>query len=277
MKNNQWLQRGIEELKQNHWFDGYQMILGAYQRVLRSNDPEGAEEIVVKALPLFENQKKLACDLISNIIISISRNPNKRLWVEMIPVSIDELAKSNLKECIHIICNKIIFEKKFQHSEFLQHLNNIILEKKFNENVLSHLYYCHTGILCRKKDYVSAFESLSTWNNEKIQLSPKIQTYLTLAEINAYEIEGCGKYLKFDDSESRDLKPDSEAESYLEIANRIFRAVQAMDATEFNSTIQDYSDLINPKGDGLLKALCDGISEIFKTKPDAGLFSLFGA
>ncbi len=276
MTNNQWLQRGIEELRQNRWFDGYQMILGAYQRALRSNDIKGAQEIVKRVLPLFEDQKKLACDLISTLILSISQNSTKRLWVEMIPISIDELIKSNLKECIQVISNKIIFENKFQGSEFLQHLNNIILEKKFNENVLNHLYYCHTGILCRKKDYVLAFESLSMWSNEIKQLSPKIRAYLTLAEINAYEIEGCGKYLQFENSESGDLPYNSDEESYLGIANRIFSAVQVMDIIEFNSTIQDHSNLINSKADGLLKALCDGISEIFKDKPETGLFSLFG-
>ncbi|MFX0087446.1 MAG: hypothetical protein ACFFAU_17480 [Candidatus Hodarchaeota archaeon] len=276
MTNNQWLQRGIEELEQNRWFDGYQMILGAYQRALRSNDPKVAQEIVKRVLPLFKDQKKLACNLISTIILSVSRNPTKRLWVEMIPISIDELVKSNLKDCIQVISNKIIFENKFQGSEFLQHLNNIILEKKFNENVLNHLYYCHIGILCHKKDYVLAFESLSIWSNELMQLSPKIRAYLTLAEINAYEIEGCGKYLQLEDSESGDLLYNSEEAPYLEIANRIFRAVQVMDIIEFNSTIQDHSNLINSNVDGLLKALCDGISEVFKTKPDTGLFSLFG-
>jgi hypothetical protein len=50
-----------------------------------------------------------------------------------------------------------------------------------------------------------------------------------------------------------------------------------MNVDEFLSTNEDYSDIINPRADSLLKALCEGISEIFKEKPSSGLFSLFGA
>lgn len=278
MRYEKWLQRGIEELKQNHWFDGYQMILGAYQRVLQSDSPEDAVKIVSKTLPILESQNRLACDLISVIILSISQNPTKRPWVELIPVSFREIIKSNLTECVQGICNKIIQNKMFQDSELLQHINNIILEKNYSLSILNHLYYCYIGILCRKKDFASAFESLSAWSSEFEKPTPKIRTYLTLAEINAYEIEGCGKYLKEEDSEIiASGSSESETDSYFEIANRIFRAVQVSDVTEFKSTIQDYSDLINYKEDALLKVLCDGISEIFKPKANLGLSSLFGA
>ncbi len=280
MRNEKWLQRGIEELDQNHWFDGYQMILGAYQRALQSDSPEDAVKIVSKTLPMLESQNRLACDLISVIILSISQNPAKRPWVELIPVSLREIIKSNLTECVQGICNKIIQNKMFQDSELLQHINNIILEKKYSLSILNHLYYCYIGILCRKKDFASAFESLSTWSSELEQPTPKIRTYLTLAEINAFEIKAGedSKYLKVEDSEIKASgSSESETESYLEIANRIFRAVQVEDATEFKSTIQDYSDLINYKSDALLKVLCDGISEIFKPKANLGLSSLFGA
>lgn len=278
MRYEKWLQRGIEELKQNHWFDGYQMILGAYQRVLQSDSPEDAVKIVSKTLPILESQNRLACDLISVIILSISQNPTKRPWVELIPVSFREIIKSNLTECVQGICNKIIQNKMFQDSELLQHINNIILEKNYSLSILNHLYYCYIGILCRKKDFASAFKSLSAWSSEFEKPTPKIRSYLTLAEINAYEIEGCGKYLKEEDSEIiASGSSESETDSYFEIANRIFRAVQVSDVTEFKSTIQDYSDLINYKEDALLKVLCDGISEIFKPKANLGLSSLFGA
>lgn len=276
MNENSWLQIGLEELRNKRWFDGYQMLLGAYQRFFRSDDPSSAEKIISSALPILskENQKLLACNLVMEIILSIQRNLDKREWVQLLPFCISELKKSSLNECISTICNKVILEKAFQDSGFLEHINNILLERNFYKDVRSHLYYCHGGILCRKKEFAFAFESLESWSKEFVPLSIKMRTYLTLAELNAYEIGSCGKYLHNHDEAVS--KIDSESANYIEIASRIFQSVEVMNANEFHSTIQDYSDVINPKGDSLLKVLCDGISEIFKEKPNSGLFSLFG-
>ncbi|MHA2073694.1 MAG: hypothetical protein ACW97X_03675 [Candidatus Hodarchaeales archaeon] len=277
MNENSWLNIGLEELEHKRWFDGYQMLLGAYKRNLQSNDPNGAEKIISSSLPLFlkEKKKKLACDLITEIILSIQRNLNQRDWIQLLPIGISELRKSSLDDCISRVCNKIIFEKGFQDSAFLQHINNIILEKKFSNDVIYHLYYCYVGILCRKKEFILAFESLESWSQEFAPLSIKMRTYLTLAELNAYEISSCGKYLHNNDDEISAIS--SESKNYIEIAARIFRSVEVMNVDEFLSTNEDYSDIINPRADSLLKALCEGISEIFKEKPSSGLFSLFGA
>jgi hypothetical protein len=164
-------------------------------------------------------------------------------------------------------------EKAFQASEFLSHLKDIINEANFDENIIPDLYFCYAGLFCYIKDYESCFEALSAWENETTSLSPKIRAYLTLAEINAYEIESCGKYLQSKE-ESTDHY-DIDSKSYLEIAFKIFGAVQTNDSSEFHSTIADYSDLINSKKDSLLKGLCDGISEIFTDQSQSGLLSLF--
>lgn len=276
MNENSWLQIGLEELRNKRWFDGYQMLIGAFQRFLRSDDPNSVEKIISSALPILskENQKKLACNLVTDIILSFQRNFDKREWVQLLPFCLSELRKSSLNECISTICNRVISEKAFQDSGFLEHINNIILERKFHKDIRFHLYYCHGGILCRKKEFALAFESLESWSKEFTPLSIKMHTYLTLAELNAYEISSCGKYLHSNDEAVS--TNDSESTNYIEIASRIFQAVEGMNVNEFHSTIQDYSDVINPKGDSLLKALCDGISEIFKEKPNSGLSSLFG-
>ena len=277
MNENSWLQNGLEELRNKRWFDGYQMLLGAYQRCLRSDDPNSAEKIISSALPILskENQKDLACNLVTDIILSFQRNLDKREWVQLLPFCLSELRKSSLNECISTICNRIILEKAFQESGFLEHINNIILGRKFHKDVRFHLYYCHGGILCRKKEFVLAFESLESWSREFTPLSIKMRTYLTLAELNAYEISSCGKYLHNNDEAVSTI--DSESVNYIEIASRVFQSVEGMNVNEFHSTMKDYSDVINPKGDSLLKALCDGVSEIFKEKPNSGLFSLFGS
>lgn len=278
MKTNPWLKRGLDELQQGHWFDGFQMLQGALQRTFRCNEPDHAKMIISKAVPLFVsgNQAKLACDLVLGLIKSISRKINKRAYAELIPIIFVDLRTASLENCVQSICNRIIKEKVFQGSEFLSHLKDMIIEANFNDNIVSDLYFCYVGLLCYKKDFVSCFETLYSWSKESSYLSPKMRTYLTLAEINAYEIEDCGKYLNLEDpGDLTEFPIESESESYLEIANRIFGAVQTLDNSEFQSTIADYSDLIDPKKDGLLKALCDSISEIFNSKSSSGLFSLF--
>ncbi|MFX1282317.1 MAG: hypothetical protein ACFFB5_01625 [Promethearchaeota archaeon] len=273
MIKDPWFSKGLAELHQGHWFDGLQMLQGAIQRAFRSGEPKHAGMVISKAIPLFAsgNKAKLACDLTLALIMNISRNPNERVNAELIPRIFVDLRAVSLENCIQTIRNYIIIDKKFQESEFLSYLHNLILEaRKHNNNVVSDLYYCYAGLFCNKKDFVSCFETLYSWSQEMSILSPKMRTYLTLAEINAYEIEDCGKYLSFEDKANSTV---SNTENYLEIANRIFNAVQRLDSLELHSTLNDYSDLINPKNDGLLKALCDGISEILNDK--SGLLSLF--
>jgi len=142
----------------------------------------------------------------------------------------------------------------------------LILEEKYSSSVISDLYFIYTVLLSNKKDFVKCFETLDAWSKELPSVSPKMRAYLTLAELNAYEIGGCGKF----------LEETSSSNDHLELAVRIFDAVEKKDQAGFLSAISDYSELITK--DGLLKALCNGIAEIFKPKSGAGLLSsLFGS
>lgn len=274
MKENPWLERGIDELHKGHWFDGFQILQGALQRAFRLNQPNDAEHIISEATAIFAsgNQTKLACDLVLALIITIRQRLNDLVYARLIPFCISELRKASLETCVRTVCNQIMMENSFRGSEFLLHLNNFILKANYEKSVVSDLYYCYAGLLCYKKDFVSCFKTLNSWSQEFSPLPPKMRVYLTLAEINAYEIEGCGKFLISEESLN---SYDPETESYLEIANKIFGSVQTLNNSEFHSIISDYSDLINSKTDGLLKALCDGISEIFNNNSSSGLFSLF--
>ena len=275
MKEDPWFERGLEELKRGHWFDGFQMLKGAIQRTIRNNNAEHVKLILSKAIPRFisGDQEKLACGLGQNLINNIDLKIKERIFADLIPFVLTLLREENLETCVQSICNQIMVRKSFQTSEFLKHLKNQINEANFNVNVLSDLYLCYSGLFCYKKEYISCFETLLSWYNELSSSSPKLRVYLTLAEINAYEIDSCGKYLHLKEEPIDHF--DIETKNYLEIAFKIFSAVKTNDSTEFHSTIADYSDLINSKKDGLLKGLCDGISGIFTDQSQSGLLSLF--
>lgn len=269
MKNNPWLLKGLEEFKRDRWFDGFQMIQGALQRAFRFNEPNSAKDIITQAIPSLQagDHEKLICDLMRTLIKNIRQKTKSRDWVELIPISLNEMRNAGLFDCIQTVNNYIISEKAYQNSDFLLHIDNLILEEKYRSSVISDLYFFYSGLLCYKKDFVKCFETLESWSKEFPSLSPKMRTYLTLAELNAYEIEGCGKY----------LEEKSSSDDYLDLTVRIFSAIESKDQAEFLSVVSDYSELINSQ-DGLLKALCNGIAEIFKPKSGAGLFSsLFGS
>ncbi len=275
MKENPWLERGLDELRKNHWFDGFQILQGALQRAFRLNQPDDAKFIISEATSIFVsgNQTKLVCDLVLVLIVNIRQRLSDLSYARLIPFCFAELRKASLENCVRTVCNQIMMEKSFQGSEFLLHLNNFILETNYEKTVVSDLYFCYAGLLCYKKDFTLCFKTIHSWSKDLSSLSPKMRAYLTLAEINAYEIDGCGKFLSLEESVN---SYDPETESYLEIASKIFGSVQTSNKSEFHSIISDYSDLIDSRKDGLLKALCDGISEIFNNNSSSGLFSLFG-
>lgn len=275
---NPWVDRGLQELSSGHWFDGYQMLLGAYQRALKSNDPEIVSNILNDAIPLFleANHDKLAFNLISNYILGIRSVRNKREWVEVIKAIFKLVREESQFSRLQNIYSQIITERAFQDDQFLLHYYNIILEAEVVDDVIFDLYYTYAGILCQKKKYVECFEALSTYSEETTNLSARIRTYLTLAEINAYEIGSCGKYLLM--SNGKNVQEENPIEArYLEITNSIFRAVENEDEEAFLEILDLYSDLINVHEDILLKVLCDGIKDIFSSQSGAGgLFSLLG-
>jgi hypothetical protein len=277
MKKNPWLERGLVELQQKHWFDGFQMLQGALQRAFRFNKPNSAKIIIAETISQLSagKQEKLTCDFMSTFMKNLCSKRHDRNWVELIPFSFKEMYTVSLEECIRTICNQIISEKAFQDLEFLQHLDNLILESKYNK-VVSDLYFCYSGLLCHNKDFVACYETIEAWSKES-PLSLTMRAYLTLAELNTFEIEGCGKYLQIE-NQVNNTEISSVSRNYLEIATRIFDAVESSDSSEFYSIIADNSGLIDSKKDGLLKALCDGIAEIFKPRSGSGIFSsLFGS
>jgi hypothetical protein len=274
MKKNLWLERGLAELQQQHWFDGFQMLQGALQRAFRFNKPNSAKEIITEAIAQFKagNQEIMACKFMSIFIKNLCSRSHNRDWIELIPFSFNEMRKISFENSIRNICNQIISEKTFQDSEFLQHLDNIILETEYNKEV-SDLYFCYSGLLCLKKDFVACHEAIEEWS-KGFPLTLIMRAYLTLAELNAYEIEGQGKYLQIENQNyESELSSNSESIEYLEIATQIFDAVESSDSSDFYSIISAHSDLIDSKKDGLLKALCDGVADIFKPRSDPGLFS----
>ncbi|MHA2226054.1 MAG: hypothetical protein ACXAC8_12665 [Candidatus Hodarchaeales archaeon] len=277
MKKNPWFERGVEELQKEKWFDGFQMLQGSIQRAFRNNDPGHIKTIISKTLPILiaGNQTKLGCDLVISVIMTLNREKWKKSWIELIPFGFSELRKGSLDKCVRNVCNKIMNEKAFQKPEFLSQLEEIILDEELNPIILADLNYVYAGLLCNLKEFSSCFDSLYKWSKSLPTLSPEIRAYLSLAELNAYEIEGSGKYFEMDSGNKEKNQPLLESQSYLEIAARIFRAVNELNHSEFHSTMKIYSNLINPKNDGLLFALCNGISDIFKNKSGTDLFSLF--
>lgn len=276
MVKNQWVESGLRELSLGHWFDGYQILLGAYQRILRSNDPKSAINLLNEAVLLFEkgNNEDLACNLIKEYILGIRSKRTQREWVDQFQAIFGILRTTPLIACLKTVYSLIITERAFQDEEFLLHFNNIILEADSINNVIYDLYYCYAGLLCKKKQYVECYEALFAYSEEKSDLSPKIRCYLTLAEINAYEISSCGKFLPEENEDGQTTILDAK---YIEITNSLFKSVEKDNELQFKAVLDSHSDLINSKEDILLKVLYEGINDIFSNNSSAGgLFSLFG-
>ena len=108
MKQDIWLDKGLEELNQEHWFDGFQMLQGALARTVRCNKPDHAKMIISKAIPLFtsKEKEKLVIDLILGLILNIRRRLDNWNFVELIPFSFENLRKSSLENCVFTICNQ---------------------------------------------------------------------------------------------------------------------------------------------------------------------------
>lgn len=272
MKQNIWVERGLEALQQSQWFDALQMLQGAIERSGRQNQPDVAERIIAQLIPKFpEDQVMLACELVREIITRIRKRKSQMEWVRLVSTVFTTLRKLSRQECLRTVKNQIIMDHGLQDKDFLLNLEALIVEEK-RLFFLPDLYYCKAGLLSKRKDYVRCYETLQDWK-EHTKVTPPFRTYILLAELNAYEIEGCTEYLAATQQEF-----DEEAEQYAILAERICRAVELTDQVEFNTILVEYNELINPHGDGLLKSLCDGIAGIFQPTQGTGLLgSLFGA
>ena len=115
---------------------------------------------------------------------------------------------------------------------------------------------------------------LAEWN-KLIPSSPKILTYLSLAELNAFEVNGVSEFLT--EAESLiDQNSSGTDREYVEIASQLFKTVELKNYELLQSILEDYNEIINVKHNALLKALCEGLVDFLKPKSNTNPFSLFG-
>ncbi|MFW9780506.1 MAG: hypothetical protein ACFFE8_16820 [Candidatus Heimdallarchaeota archaeon] len=269
MRHNIWVERGLEALQKGQWFDGLQMIQGAVERTGRQDQPDVVEQIINQILPIFpENWNTLVCELVREILTQIRIRKSQLEWVKLIPLMFSIIREIPRKSCVSLAKNQIVMDAGFLNNEFLVNLEGVIAEEK-SGFVLGDLYYCSAGLFSRKKDFVRCYEALKNWKEHGL-VTPRLGTYLLLAEVNAYEIDECPDYMIAPESEV-----DKQTEDYAILGERICHAVELTDQVEFNNIMFEFKELIN--SDGLLKTLCDGINGILHPAKGSGLLgSLFG-
>ncbi len=270
MKIDNWIERGLSSLSADEIFDGMQLLEGAMQRVFRSNKPKIALRIIkgTNEILIGKGLNEIFCKFILDIIPLFRKKLGDMDWFMLIPDILSILRKQSMSMCTSNFLNRLILESKPVQEDFLESFVSSIAQKQYTKEVVVDLNYYHAGVLVFKKDYVKCFTVLKAWY-KLTPSSPQVLTYLTLAELNAYEVEGCGKYL----SEAKSL-PDKS--SYIELSSHIFKSVDLGNYDLYLSMIEEFTDLVNVKKDALLKGLCDGIADFLKPKNSAGLFSLFG-
>ncbi len=270
MKIDKWIERGLNSLSSDEIFDGMQLIEGAIRRVIRKNDPEIALKIIkdTNEILVQRGYEDVYCKFILNIIPLFKKKSGELEWFELFPEILLLLRKSNTPKCISRCKNKLILETKMIEVDFIQSLMAITVKKHYPKEILADMYYYHAGHLVLKQDYVKTFDVLRTWNDQEPS-SQYVLVYLTLAELNAYEIDGCGKYLE-------EAKSISNSSQYVDLASHVFKSVEAGSYDLYSSIIEEFTDIVNIENDVLLKGLCDGISGFLKPKGNKGLFSLFG-
>jgi len=269
---NSWFDNGIAAIRENRWFDGYQMLYGALVRAARNKNSKIVHKIITNSIPLFitGNQNSLACNIALSFINNFPKiNDTELEWLTQLHILFSILHQNKLEDCLVEVRWAIITNKKFSPIEFIIDLTiqTEVLAK--NPEIQYDIFYCQAGLFASQKDYIKCFNTLELLSSQT-ELTPKMRVYLTLSELNAYEVDGCGRYIK-----EMPEKLSLEDELYLEIANRAFRAVEASDKRDFLSLTREYDDIVNIKVDPLLKLLCDGISEIFQNSNGTGLLSSF--
>ena len=276
MEIEKWLERGLNSFKANQWFDGIQYIQGGLQRTFQSDQAKKAETIYqATSEPLLTaNKQKLYCQLVMYSLPYLRKKTHHKKWTMLYPAIFSILNKNELESCIFVFTNLMIADKNFQEEFFIQEVHTLISKDDIPRDIKSHLYFCAAGLLSWQQEYVKCFEILTEWN-KLIPSSPKILTYLTLAELNAFEVDGVSEYL----TQAKSLIDQSSSESdseYVEIALQLFKTVELKNYELLQSILADYSDIVNIKRDALLKALCEGLIGFLKPKNSKGMFSLFG-
>jgi hypothetical protein len=273
---DKWIERGLDSFKANQWFDGIQYIQGGLQRTFKSDKVNKAETIfhATSELLIIADKQKLFCQLVMDSLPYLRKKIHNKKWLTLYPFFFSILHKEGMESCIFDFSNLLIADKRFQNEDFIQEMHTLISKDDILIDVKSHLYYCTVGLLCWQRDYAKCFEMLTEWN-KLIPSSPKILTYLTLAELNAFEVSGVSEYL----TQAKSLIDQSSSESskeYVEIASQLFKTVELKNYELLQSILADYSEIVNIKSDALLKALCEGLVGFLKPKSNKGKFSLFG-
>jgi len=271
-----WIEKGLDSFKANQWFDGIQYIQGGLQRTFQSNQVKMVETIyqATSELLLPANKQKLFCQIVMDSLPHLRKKIHDKKWILIYPVIFSFIDKEEMKSCILDFTNKLIADKSFQEEFFVQEMHTLISRDEIPRDIKEHLYFCTAGLLCWQQEYVKCFEMLSEWNR-MIPSSPRILTYLTLAELNAFEVDGVSEYLTQAKSLIDQLSSDSENE-YVEITSQLFKTVELKNYELLQSLLVDYKDFVNIKNDALFKALCEGLVDFLKPKSKKGAFSLFG-
>lgn len=276
MEIEKWIEKGLDSFKANQWFDGIQYIQGGLQRTFQFDQANKAETIfhATSELLIAANKQKLFCQLVMGSLPHLRKKVNNKNWITIYPIIFSILHKEGMESCILDFSNLLIADKRFQDEYFIQEMHTLISKDDILRDVKSHLYFCTVGLLCWQRDYPKCFEMLTEWN-KLIPTSPKILTYLTLAELNAFELNGVSEYL----TQAKSLIDQSSSESakeYVEIASQLFKSVELKNYEFMQSILADYSGIVDIKRDALLKALCEGLIGFLKPKSNKGMFSLFG-
>jgi len=271
-----WIERGLDSFKANRWFDGIQYIQGSIQRAFQSNQAKDVEIIYQKSSEFLcaANKQKLFCKLVMDSLPHLRKKISNKEWIMIYPTIFSILEKEGMEFCISNFSNELITNKSFQEEEFIQELHNIISKDDIPSSIKSHLYFCAVGLLCWKQEYVKCYEMLTEWN-KLIPSSPKILTYLTLAELNAFEVDEVSEYLTQAKS-LIDQTSTSSVSEYVEIASQLYKTIELKNYELMQNILEDFSEIINIEHDALLKALCEGLAGFLKPKSNKSSFSLFG-
>jgi hypothetical protein len=271
-----WIERGFDSFKLNQWFDGIQYIQGGLQRTFQSDDVKKAETIfqATSKVLFTANRQQLFCKLVMDSLPHLRKKISHKKWIMLYPVIFSIFNKEKMESCIFNFINRMIADKKFQDEEFIQEMHSLISRGDTPKDTKSNLYFFTAGLLCWQREYVKCFEMLTEWN-KLVPSSPKILTYLTLAELNAFELDGVSKYL----TQAKSIIEQTSAiisDKYVEIGSQLFKAVELRNYELLHTIVSDYGEVVDIKKDALLNALCEGLADFLKPKSNKNMFSLFG-
>lgn len=261
---------GLDDLNNNNYFNAYQTFQGALKRAIKTNNSKIVNLILEKASQLFieNNQIDYSCNLYRTYINSINQtSSNSTLETAKMVIDIlQNLEEIKLYDCKQDIMNFILVKLSLDQTA-ISILENITPEIGSEFDIL----YLTAGFYVKVKDFESCFKSLETYYKGHAQKSWQLICYLTLSELNAYEIESCGTFLNNDDIKT----PNNVEIIYEDITNVIYSALEKNIGDQIKNLLhtEEYLELIGK--DRLLYLLVQGIKELIPKDKPSNLFSLF--